>query len=388
MRAGVAMLAAVVLMGMGMCGCGGSGTTTTTTTQTQTVAPSIASTTNANLQNGALLVNLGFTTPGSLIYYTVDGSTPTTNSTRYSAPFLVDSNATIEAVAQAPGDLVSTVVSQTYTLNIPSGTLVWSDEFTNSAGANAQPNPTIWSYVTGADTNASVDIHCAYGSSTSPCNPSFPNSYVGTDGTLHIVAQQPSAGVYTSARMETQGAFSFQYGRLEARIQVPEGQGVWPAFWLLGNNIATVGWPACGEMDVMERINAAGLPPAGTQSNPPAGTTDWNEGSIHGTGFTGGNLGSTFDFTGGATAAGWHTYGMIKTPNSIAYYVVDPTHPYATFTPSSIAGLSGSVWPFDNGQANYIILNIALGGSWPGPVDSTTTFPVTMLVDYVRLYTN
>jgi beta-glucanase (GH16 family) len=291
-------------------------------------------------------------------------------------------------VAQAPGDLASTVASQTFSLNIPSGTLVWSDEFTNSSGVNTQPSVTNWMYLTGTDTNSSVDIHCAYASGTSPCNPNLPNSYVGTDGYLHIVAQQPSAGVYTSASMVTQGLFSFQYGRLEARIQVPEGQGIWPAFWLLGNNIATVNWPGCGEMDVMERINAAGLPPAGTQSNPSAGTTDWNEGSIHGTGFTGGNLGTTFDFTGGATAAGWHTYGMIKTPNSIAYYVDDPTHPYATFTPSSIAGLSGSVWPFDNGQGNYIILNIALGGSWPGPVDATTTFPVTMLVDYVRLYTN
>jgi beta-glucanase (GH16 family) len=388
MRAGVAMLAAVVLMGMGMCGCGGSGTTTTITSQTQTIAPTIVSTTSAGMQNGATLVNLGSKTSGALIYYTVDGSAPTANSTRYTAPFLLDSSVTVNAVAQAPGDLVSSVASQSFTLNVPSGTLVWSDEFTNTTGVNVRPNPSIWMYVTGMDTNSSVDIHCAYDSSTSPCDPNFPNSYVGTDSYLHIVAQQPSDGVYTSARMETQGAFSFQYGRLEARIQVPEGQGVWPAFWLEGNNAATLGWPGCGEMDVMERINAAGRPPAGTQSNPPAGTTDWNEGSIHGTGFTGGNLGSTFDFTGGATAAGWHTYGMIKTPNSIAYYVDDPTHPYATFTPSSIAGLSGSVWPFDNGQGNYIILNIALGGTWPGPVDATTTFPVTMLVDYVRLYTN
>src|ERR1035438_3533882 len=115
---------------------------------------------------------------------------------------------------------------------------------------------------------------------------------------------------------------------------------------------------------------------------------DWNEGSIHGAGFTGGNLGSTFDFTGGQTAAGWHTYGMIKTANSIAYYVDDPAHPYATFTPASITGLSGSVWPFDNGQGNYIILNIAVGGSWPGAPNSSTAFPSEMLVDYVRVYTN
>ncbi len=388
MQARVAMLAAVILAGLGMCGCGGSGSTTTTTTQTQTAAPTIASFTNPSLQNGALVVDLGYSTPGSVIYYTVDGSTPTTTSTRFTTPFLVAANETVKAVAQAPGDQVSTVAQSAFNLNIPSDTLVWSDEFTNTGGVNTQPSVTNWTYLTGTDTNASVDIHCAYGSSTSPCNPNFPNSFVGTDGYLHIVAQQPSAGVYTSASMVTQGLFSFQYGRLEARIQVPEGQGIWPAFWLLGNNIATMNWPACGEMDVMERINAAGPPPSGTQSNPPSGTTDWNEGSIHGTGFTGSNLGTTYDFTGGATAAGWHTYGMIKTPNGIAYYVDDPTHPYATFTPSNISSLGGSVWPFDNGQANYIILNIALGGSWPGPVGATTAFPVTMLVDYVRLYTN
>ena len=390
MRSGDAMGMTVVLAGLLMCGCSGgaSGSTGTTPTQMQTAAPGISTFSNTTMQNGAVMVSLGFTTPGSLIYYTVDGSTPTTSSTRYTAPFLVASNLTIKAIALASGYLASNVTSHDITLNIPSGTLVWSDEFSNSTGANAQPDTAIWKYLTGADTNSSVDIHCGYGSSTAPCSTTYPNSFVGTDGYLHIVAQQPSAGVYTSARMETQGLFSFQYGRLEARIWVPEGQGIWPAFWLEGNNAATVGWPGCGEMDVMERINAAGLPPGGTQSNPPVGTTDWNEGSIHGTGFTGGNLGGTYDFTGGAMAAGWHTYGMIKSANSIAYYVDDPTHPYATFTPSSIAGLSGAIWPFDNGQGNYIILNIAVGGSWPGAPNASTVFPSEMLVDYVRLYSN
>ena len=388
MRSGRTMDWALILAGALLCGCGGGASGSSGTTQTQTAAPAIASFTNNSLQNGAVLVSIGITTPGSLIYYTVDGSAPTTSSTRFTAPFLVASNLTVKAIAQAPGHSMSTVASSVFNLNIPSGTLVWSDEFSNATGANAQPNPAIWMYQTGADTNSSVDIRCAYGSSASPCDLSFPNSFVGTDGYLHIVAQQPQAGVYTSARMETAGLFSFQYGRLEAMIWVPEGQGIWPAFWLEGNNAATVGWPGCGEMDVMERINAAGLPPAGTQSNPPAGTTDWNEGSIHGTGFTGGNLGGTYDFTGGQTAAGWHTYGMIKTPNSIAYYVDDPTHPYVTFTPSSLAGLSGSMWPFDNGQGNYIILNIAVGGSWPGAPNAGTVFPATMLVDYVRVYTN
>ena len=390
MRSGRAVGAALVLVGSLLCGCSGgaSGSTGTTPPQTQTAAPTIVSFSNNFLQNGAVTVDIGVNTPGSLIYYTVDGSTPTTSSTRFTAPFLLAGNLTVKAVAQAPGESVSTVASAPYTPNIPSGTLVWADEFSNSTGANAPPNGTNWKYLTGADTNSSVDIHCAYGSIATPCSTTYPNSFVGTDGYLHIVAQQPSAGVYTSASMVTQGLFSFQYGRLEARIWVPEGQGIWPAFWLLGNNEATVGWPGCGEMDVMERINAAGLPPVGTQNNPPAGTSDWNEGSIHGTGFTGGNLGGTYDFTGGQTAAGWHTYGMVKTVNSIAYYVDDPAHPYAMFTPSSIAGLSGSVWPFDNGQSNYIILNIAVGGSWPGAPNASTAFPSEMLVDYVRVYSN
>jgi beta-glucanase (GH16 family) len=383
------MVSGLVLGLAFLCGCGGSGASGGGSTATvQTSAPAINTVTNSNLQNGAVLVTLSNTEAGAQLYYTVDGSTPTSASTPYEAPFLVASNLTVKAIAQNGTETASNVTSQTFSPGIASGTLVWSDEFANSTGANAQPNTAAWKYQTGADVNSSVDIHCAYGSSSSPCSTAYPNSFVGTDGYLHILAQQPSAGVYTAARMQTNGLFSFQYGRLEARIWVPEGQGIWPAFWLEGNNSATVGWPACGEMDVMERINAAGLPPSGTQSNPAVGTSDWNEGSIHGTGFTGGNLGGTYDFTGGATAAGWHTYGMIKKANSIAYYIDDPSKPYVTFTPSSIASLSGSVWPFDNGQSSYLILNIAVGGSWPGAPDSTTAFPAEMLVDYVRLYSN
>jgi beta-glucanase (GH16 family) len=180
--------------------------------------------------------------------------------------------------------------------------------------------------------------------------------------------------VYTSARLKTEGLFSFQYGRIEVRAQVPEAQGFWPAFWLMGNNIDTVDWPACGEMDVLERVNAATTP-------------DWNEGSIHGTGFTGSNLGTQYDFPSGQTATGWHTYGMIWSKGSVAYYIDDPANPYVTYTPSSISGFSGAVWPFDAGPS-FIILNLAVGGSWPGSPNASTPFPSTMLVDYVRVYTN
>jgi beta-glucanase (GH16 family) len=354
-------------------GCGGGGGTTTITTTPQATAPTL---TTAAAQNGAVVVSLATATSGATIYYTVDGSTPNTSSPMYEAPFLVASNLTVNAIASASGDTASSVSTKTFSPNIASGTLVWSDEFTNSTSANAEPNPLVWTYDTGNSGfgNSELEDYCAWGSSTAPCDTANPNAYVGTDGYLHIAAQQPSTGVYTSARLKTEGLFSFQYGRFEIRAQLPEAQGFWPAGWLMGNSIASVNWPACGEMDVMERIDAAGSP-------------DWNDGSIHGTGFTGGNLGTTYDFPAGQTAAGWHTYGMIWSKGSVAYYIDDPTRPYVTYTPSSISGLSGSVWPFDTGP-NFILLNLAVGGSWPGNPNSTTPFPSEMLVDYVRVYTN
>jgi beta-glucanase (GH16 family) len=271
------------------------------------------------------------------------------------------------------------VASQNFAPNIASGTLVWSDEFANSSSANSQPNPAIWTYDTGNSGfgNHELETYCAWGSSAAPCTVANPSAYVGTDGYLHILAQQPSPGVYTSARLKTQGLFSFQYGRIEFRAEVPEAQGFWPAGWLLGNNIATVNWPACGEMDVLERVDAAKSP-------------DWNEGSVHGIGFTGDTgLGAIYNFPAGQTAAGWHTYGMIWSPGSVAYYVDDTTKPYVTYTNSaSLKSLTGAVWPFDASQASFILLNMAVGGDWPGSPNASTPFPAAMLVDYVRVYAN
>jgi beta-glucanase (GH16 family) len=343
-----------------------------------TAAPALAPTiVTTPAQNGAVIVALASQTSHATIYYTVDGTTPTTSSQIYEAPFLVAGNLTVKAIALSPGSSISVATSRTFALNIPVGTLVWSDEFSNTTGAGAQPDPRVWSYNVGnkGSGNNELETYCAWSSSVAPCSASKPNVYVGTDGYLHIIARQPSAGVYTSARLKSSGLFSLRYGRVEFRAKLPEAQGLWPAAWLLGNNAATIHWPACGEMDVLERVNAARKP-------------DWNEGSVHGQGFIGDRLGARFYFPGGQTAAEWHTYGMIWKKKSIAYYVDDPARPYVTYTPASLAGMDGATWPFDAGQSAFLILNLAVGGDWPGPPNATTPFPAEMLVDYVRVYTD
>jgi beta-glucanase (GH16 family) len=342
MRSSGMVLAAVGLLGVAISGCGGGSSSTPAPTPTAS-APTITTTA---AQQGAEIVSLGSTTSGAVLYYTLDGTTPSSASQQYQAPFLVASNLTVKAIATAGADAPSSVTSQTFTPNIPSGTLVWSDEFSNVTSANAQPNPLVWTYDTGNSGfgNSELENYCAWGSNTTPCSTANPNAYVGTDGYLHIVAEQPLAGVYTSARMKTLGLFSFQYGRIEASMKLPESQGMWPAFWLLGNNIATINWPACGELDVMEHIDG---------SNPENEGFDWVQGSIHGTGLSGGIQ----YHPSGFSAAGWHTYGMIWTKGQIQYYVDNPANVYATYTSSAMAG----TWPFDAGP-QFLLLNLAVGG--------------------------
>jgi len=339
--------------------------------------------TTKQAQHGAVIVSLASKTPGATIHYTVNGSEPSDKSPVYEAPFLVASNVTVKAYATVAGNKASLPVSRSFTPNIAPGTLVWGDEFSNGTGKNKQPDPTVWGYETGSSGfgNHELEDYCAWGSTAAPCDPAHPNAYVGTDGFLHIVARKVGAGntpgSYTSARLRSQGLFSLQYGRLEVRAKAPEGQGMWPAFWTLGNNIVTAEWPASGEQDILERVNGA--------LNP-----DWNEGSIHGTGFTGDvGLGTKFYFPVGQTAAGWHTYGMIWKKDSVAYYVDDPAKPYVTYTnPECLAKFKDAVWPFDTGDSAFLLINLAVGGDWPKDPDSATKFPAEMVVDYVRIYAN
>jgi beta-glucanase (GH16 family) len=376
------MFSALVLAVALTCGCGGGGTGTTGTAPPPAQNAATPAITTAAAQNGATIVTLADGTSGATIYYTLDGSAPTNTSVQYFAPFLVSSNLTVKAIAAAPGYLNSAASSKDFTPNIASGSLVWSDEFANSASGNALPDSKIWTYDTGYRCcgNNELETYCAAGSATTPCDPTNPNAYIDATGILHIMGRNPSATTYTSARLKTQGVFSFRYGRIEARMKLPESQGMWPAFWLLGNNITTLSWPACGELDVMEHIDGSNPPfYAGAQ---PAGY-DWIAGSVHG-GSTSAHLDGTQKYNPqGFSAAAWHTYGMNWTKGQVQFYVDDPANVYATFTPANF----GNPWPFDVGP-QFIILNLAIGGDWPGNPDATTVFPGDMQVDYVRIYTN
>ena len=338
--------------------------------------PAVPTITTVPALNGGVIASLATTTPGAKVYYTLDGSAPTTSSEIYEAPFLVASNLTVHAIAATSPNSASSVATRTFAPHIASGTLVWSDEFTYPG--NARPDPRTWTYDTGHSGfgNNEQETYCAWNSNESPCSAVESSAAVAIEGQLHIIARQTSPEVYTSARLKSQGLFSFMYGRIEARIKIPESQGMWPAFWLLGNNITTVDWPACGELDIMEHINGNNSP---FHTGAAAPGYDWVQSSIHGTGLDGGEP----YHPAGFSAADWHTYGMIWSKGKVQFYVDDPAHPYETFTADKMKGK----WPFDQGP-QFILLNLAVGGNWPGNVDNTTVFPSEMLVDYVRIYTN
>lgn len=167
MRAVVNLLFSLFYSCAFLCGCAGAGGSSTSTGTPQTATPAITATA---AQGGAMLVSLATTSPSATIYYTLDGSTPTASSSTYEAPFLVASNLTVKAIATAPGSSASSIASQSFAPNIPSGTLVWSDEFSNPRGANAEPNPSVWVFDAGPGSNfgnQEMEIYCAWASSAS-----------------------------------------------------------------------------------------------------------------------------------------------------------------------------------------------------------------------------
>lgn len=243
-------------------------------------------------------------------------------------------------------------------------TPVWSDEF--GQNENTAPDSSKWTYDLGGGGWGNNELQ-TYTSDLS--NARIVADQAATDGkALAITARRESNGTYTSARLKTQGKFSTTYGRIEARIKVPSGKGLWSAFWMLGNDITTVGWPACGEIDIMESINANPMFAFGT---------------VHGSGYSGangvsGNSSSAAD--GSPLSAAYHTYAVDWSPGRIVWSMDDII--YHTVTPSNVRG---GTWAF-NDSPFFLLLNLAIGGNLPGYPDDTTLFPQSLLVDYVRVY--
>jgi beta-glucanase (GH16 family) len=260
--------------------------------------------------------------------------------------------------------------------------LAWSDEFDGST-----VDATKWGFDYGdLKVNNELEYYCGPAGDPHnqlPCNSQNPNVYL--DGSGHLVVQAIQVGSstaaysdsWTSARLKTANLVSFPYGRIESSMKLPIGAGLWPAFWALGTNIGTVGWPNCGEQDYMENIPAsAGQGPTIISS------------TLHGPTYSGGNgLGKRFTFPNGEQVdTAYHTYGAIWSPSMVQFYVDDPSHVFFVRTASDVPG-GASQWAFNH--PFFLLLNLAVGGtgSWPGPPDNTTPNPAVMLVDYVRQYT-
>lgn len=240
---------------------------------------------------------------------------------------------------------------------------VWSDEFNQPVGS--APDPARWVHDLGAGGwgNNELQTYTA----------SRENSFIvadpaATDGrALALRALPTPGGGYTSARLKTEGKFSITYGRIEARMKLTRGRGVWPAFWMLGANKPAVGWPACGEIDIMEQV---GHEPGKLH------------GTLHGPGYSGAkglNAHTTLP-SGAALSEAYHVYAVEWSPGKIAWSL-DGTV-YATRTPADLP--PGARWVFDAPQ--FLLLNLAIGGNWPGSPDATTVFPQTLLIDYVRVF--
>jgi beta-glucanase (GH16 family) len=241
--------------------------------------------------------------------------------------------------------------------------LVWSDDFTGSHGSPVDAAK--WSFDIGGNGWGNNELE-TYTNRTA--NASLEG------GSLAIKAlKETHSGPdnitrnYTSARLLTRNTFTQAYGRFEARIKLPYGQGIWPAFWLLGDNIRTAGWPTCGEIDIMENI---GREPTVVH------------GTLHGPGYSGGS-GITAVYTlpkGRRFSDDFHTFAVEWEPNVIRFYVDGLL--YKTRTPADLP--PGRSWVFDH--PFFIILNVAVGGNFPGNPDTMTVFPQVMQIDYVRVY--
>jgi len=232
-------------------------------------------------------------------------------------------------------------------LNYPGYTLSWNDEFDGTS-----LNTTAWNYETGNHGWGNNELQ-NYRSGT--------NNATVDNGKLVIEAREENGG-YTSARITTQGKQSYKYGRIDIRAKLPFGQGIWPALWMLGDNFGSSGWPSCGEIDIMEMV--------GHEPNKTHGTIHWEQNGHA-------SYGGSTSISSGILADEFHVYTIIWNANEIKWLLDDVQFHNVSITQSEMSEFHNNF---------FFIMNIAVGGNWPGYPDGTTTFPQRMIVDYVRVF--
>jgi beta-glucanase (GH16 family) len=270
--------------------------------------------------------------------------------------------------------------------NSTTGAVTWTPQWCQEFNATtvSAPDTTVWKFDLGNNGgwgNNEVEVYCGppnYTNNPNQC-PTMLSSSIDTvylDGSGHLVIQPRNNGTWISTRMLTQGIKNFQYGRIEASLQLPDttNPGLWPAFWSLGSSIATgTPWPTCGEADFMENWSPQVLNGPGTSGN---------RSTIHTTVTAGTGSGGSYTFPSGQAAnTGFHAYGVIWSPNIMQFYVDDATHPFLIKTPSDLP--SGDTWPF-NAQI-FLLMNVAVGGTLGGSTANLVN-PQPLMADYVRQY--
>ena len=249
-------------------------------------------------------------------------------------------------------------------MSLPGHTIVWQDEFKQPVGSG--PDAHKWVHDLGDNGWGNKELQTY--------TESRENSFIvedaeATDGHALVIKAVKSGSGYTSARLKTHGKFATGPGtRIEARLKLPTGQGIWPAFWALGDNIDSVPWPACGEIDIMEMI--------GHQPGTLYGT-------LHGPGYSGKHgLNHSTQLPAGETFNdAYHVFAVEWKTDRIDWLLDGKI--YSTITPGTLP--AGGKWVFD-GPPFYLLLNLAVGGLWPGYPDATTTFPQEYRIDHVRVY--
>jgi beta-glucanase (GH16 family) len=238
--------------------------------------------------------------------------------------------------------------------------LIWRDEFDGPAGT--PPDPSRWGYELGDGTEAG---NPGWGNDELQVyTDDAANAALDGNGNLAITARRDATGGYTSARLLTRDTFAFAYGRIESRVRVPRGAGLWPAVWMLGANIPDVGWPDCGEIDVMEHV---------------AREPRRIYGTIHGPGYCGDNgYGRTSDLEHDL-ADDFHVFRVDWSPGALEWFCDDVRYHWAR--PEDVAP---STWAFDH--PFFVLVNLAVGGHFGQAVAESTVFPQALLVDYVRIY--